>query len=106
VCCASGQSCQNGTCVSPTTTTTTTTSGPVCPHQQTCSANRINCGSPTNHCLCVPTTEGTQLCAAPLCPGVTCTSSSQCPSGQFCFVDDGACCGRGPGSFCIPPCPG
>jgi hypothetical protein len=64
VCCASGQTCQNGTCVSPTTTTTTTTSGPVCPHQQTCSANRINCGSPTNHCLCVPTTEGTQLCAA------------------------------------------
>ena len=65
----------------------------------------------TTCCICVHTTENTNVCATPNCTGAACTSSSQCPSGWVCFTN--ACCqttvagtGAGGGAVgqCIPLC--
>ena len=62
-------------------------------------------------CVCVHTTENTNVCATPNCTGAACTSSSQCPPGWVCFTN--ACCqfndaaqGAGGGAVgqCVPLC--
>jgi Cys-rich repeat protein len=89
-CCASGQLCLNGTCTSATP----------CVSGGTGCATFCGTGASGQICGCVTTAEGSAACVQEICTFVSCTASSDCPSGQVCFTE--GCCG--PGGYCIPTC--
>ena len=78
--CASGV-CNNGVC--------------------TCGTGGCASACPGNPaCDCVTTVDMGIVCVHPICTFISCTKSSNCPSGQVCFTQ--GCCGAG--SFCVPTC--
>ena len=90
VCCAAGQVCQDGTCVTPNVCTTGFTCGGAL------TSCNDNCG------FCFDTTEGHACTADFFCGGAqTCTTSQDCPSGQVCTLN--TCCGN---NVCGPLCGG
>jgi hypothetical protein len=55
------------------------------------------------NCSCIQTTGNNFLCAAQFCPQfpTSCTTNTQCPSGQVCMVNN--CCSFG-GNICVSLC--
>jgi hypothetical protein len=55
------------------------------------------------NCSCIQTTENDFLCTAQFCPQfpTSCTSSTQCPGGQVCMVNN--CCSFG-SNICVTLC--
>jgi hypothetical protein len=91
VCCAAGQVCQDGTCITPN----------VCTTGFTCGSTTV-CGSNESFsCFCFETTEGVGPCSSDFfCAGATaCTTSGDCPTGEVCTTN--TCCGV---NLCAPAC--
>lgn len=87
-----------------TTVNAQTLSGGVC-STASCSLTCGVGGGSGTVCSCVATSAGPIVCVDPLCGNVSCTSNSDCPSGQVCFNNVIGCCG-GNTPFCVPICTG
>lgn len=112
LCCAAGQACVDGACVTPTTTTTILACSPACGAGQECLdaecvCNASLCAAATNPnpgetmCSCSLTGDGqTQCVASQQCAGhVDCGLAGSCPSGFVCQVFG---CGNQP--TCVKTC--
>jgi Cys-rich repeat protein len=116
MCCASGQVCQNGTCV------TCTANGGTCSgSSDCCSSNCSNgfccasgqvglsngsCATPCTGPIslgCQPDVSGAQYCSGGGCTGTGCRTDSDCPAGQFCDSLCGAP-SEGDAGACMPLC--
>lgn len=87
--CGTGQTCRNGTCVTPT----------ICV-AGTC-GNYTHCSSNGSTCFCYTTVEGIAFCGPDVaCTSAqTCVSSTDCPAGSACITQN--CCSK---NICIPAC--
>lgn len=115
-CCSSGQTCQNGLCVTPTTTTSTTTTTTTTSTTTTTRPPALGCtsGSPCEtvcpdtsnpFCYCGTTTAGVPVCyyAQNGCGSPQCTVDADCGAGNVCVnLTDG--CGGCSTAICEPIC--
>lgn len=98
VCCTSGQTCQNGTCVTPcaanggTCSVDTDCCSGNCSNGICCGSGKVGlsngtCATPcTSMCCqgCEQDTSGATYCRGDACNNTSCYTDSDCPIGQFC----------------------
>ncbi len=112
ICCTSGQTCQNGQCVNPTTTTTTTTTtkppGLGCTAGSQCESACPDTSTP--FCVCGKTMAGAPVCYLQQngCNGPYCANDADCGPGNACVNLNDGCGGcdllSGGKGVCNPIC--